>query len=119
MAFDTFATAVAYCCYIISPVQAQTEHDEGASCRAEGHHESHGWPNTRYAIGNAAALKVVESDCYSGLVKIDVGPPLESTAARAKGFDFGLVALLEKADDVKVYAEHPVHQKYVDCRADW
>lgn len=46
-----------------------------------------------------------------GLVKIDVGPPLESTAARAKGFDYGLVATLEKPEDVKVYAEHPVHQK--------
>ena len=48
----------------------------------------------------------------AGLVKIDIGAPLESTAARAKGFDFGLVALLEKPDDVKVYAEHPEHQKY-------
>jgi hypothetical protein len=44
-------------------------------------------------------------------VKIDIGAPLESTASRAKGFDFGLVALLEKPEDVKVYAEHPVHQK--------
>ena len=48
----------------------------------------------------------------AGLIKIDIGAPLESTASRAKGFDFGLVALLEKPDDVKVYAEHPEHQKY-------
>lgn len=26
-------------------------------------------------------------------------------------FDFGLIAVLEKPEDVKVYAEHPVHQK--------
>ncbi len=47
----------------------------------------------------------------TGLIKIDVGPPLESTASRAKGFDFGLIAFLEKPEDVKVYAEHPLHQK--------
>ena len=44
---------------------------------------------------------------------MEVGPPLESTASRAKGFDYGLIAVLEKPEDVKVYAEHPVHQKYV------
>ncbi|KAK3712602.1 hypothetical protein LTR37_009045 [Vermiconidia calcicola] len=47
------------------------------------------------------------------LTKMEVGPPLESTASRAKGFDYGLIAVLEKPEDVKVYAEHPVHQKYV------
>ncbi|KAK3047190.1 hypothetical protein LTR09_011392 [Extremus antarcticus] len=45
-----------------------------------------------------------------GLVKIEFGPPLESTAARAKGYNAGLIAVLEKPEDVKVYAEHPVHQ---------
>lgn len=48
-----------------------------------------------------------------GLIKIEFGPPLESTAARAKGYNAGLIAVLEKPDDVKVYAEHPVHQKCV------
>lgn len=42
---------------------------------------------------------------------MEFGPPLESTAARAKGFNAGLIAVLEKPEDVKVYAEHPVHQK--------
>ena len=46
-----------------------------------------------------------------GLVRVDVGPPLESTAHRAKGFDYGLISVLEKPEDVKVYAEHPEHQK--------
>jgi hypothetical protein len=63
-------------------------------------------------VRNRHCTRNFKADGCSGLVKIDIGPPLESTAARAKGFDFGLVALLEKADDVKVYAEHPVHQKY-------
>lgn len=44
-----------------------------------------------------------------GLIKIDFGPPLESTAARAQGYNAGLIAVLEKPEDVKVYAEHPAH----------
>ena len=48
-----------------------------------------------------------------GLTKLEVNGPLASTAARGQGFNMGLVAILEKADDVKVYAEHPAHLKYV------
>ncbi|KAK3715731.1 hypothetical protein LTR37_006956 [Vermiconidia calcicola] len=51
-----------------------------------------------------------------GLTKMEVGPPLGSTAARAQGFDYGLIAVLEKPEDVKVYAEHPVHQKVHEIR---
>lgn len=50
-----------------------------------------------------------------GLLKLEVNKPLPSTAHRGQGFDMGLVAILEKADDVKVYAEHPVHLEYVAC----
>lgn len=46
-----------------------------------------------------------------GLKQMEVAPPLESTASRGQGFNLGLVATLEKAEDVKPYAEHPVHQK--------
>ncbi|EME85712.1 uncharacterized protein MYCFIDRAFT_41084, partial [Pseudocercospora fijiensis CIRAD86] len=46
-----------------------------------------------------------------GLLKFDFGPPLASTAHRAQGFNLGLIAVLEKAEDVKVYAEHPAHLK--------
>lgn len=48
-----------------------------------------------------------------GLQKIDLGPPIPATAARAKGFDYGLIAILDKAEDLKGYAEHPAHLKYV------
>lgn len=48
-----------------------------------------------------------------GLRKLDVNTPLPSTAARGQGFNMGLVAILDKADDVKVYAEHPAHLEYV------
>jgi len=46
-----------------------------------------------------------------GLLKFDCAPPLPLTAQRAKGYDLGLVAVLEKPEDVSVYAEHPAHQK--------
>jgi hypothetical protein len=48
-----------------------------------------------------------------GLTKLEVNTPLASTAHRGQGFNMGLVAVLEKADDVKVYAEHPAHLEYV------
>ncbi|CAK3809809.1 Hypothetical predicted protein [Lecanosticta acicola] len=44
-----------------------------------------------------------------GLQRIDFGSPV--LPARAQGFDLGLVAILEKAEDIKVYAEHPAHLK--------
>ena len=31
------------------------------------------------------------------------------TAARAKGFDMGLVAIMEKPEDLQGYATHPDH----------
>lgn len=48
-----------------------------------------------------------------GLLKLEANAPLASTASRGKGFNMGLVAVLEKADDVGVYAEHPAHLAYV------
>lgn len=44
-----------------------------------------------------------------GLQRIDFGPPVLPT--RAQGFDLGLVAILDRTEDIKVYAEHPAHQK--------
>jgi Stress responsive A/B Barrel Domain len=48
-----------------------------------------------------------------GLRKVETNTPLTSTAHRSKGFNMGLVAVLEKEGDIKVYAEHPAHLKYV------
>ena len=42
---------------------------------------------------------------------MDVGAPLPATADKAKGFNVSLVAVLEKAEDALVYAEHPAHEK--------
>ena len=48
-----------------------------------------------------------------GLQKLEINTPLASTASRGQGFNMGLVAILDQADDVKVYAEHPAHLEYV------
>jgi hypothetical protein len=48
-----------------------------------------------------------------GLRKVETNTPLTSTAHRGIGFNMGLVAVLEKEDDVRVYAEHPAHLEYV------
>ncbi|PGH17182.1 hypothetical protein AJ79_01320 [Helicocarpus griseus UAMH5409] len=45
-----------------------------------------------------------------GLREMHNNPPLTMTASRAKGFNMGLMAILEKPDDVPVYAAHPSHQ---------
>jgi hypothetical protein len=44
-----------------------------------------------------------------GLVSLEAGQPLSICIPRAKGFDMGLVAVLEKAEDVATYAVHPAH----------
>jgi hypothetical protein len=44
-----------------------------------------------------------------GLLKMDVGPPHASTASRAQGYDMGLVAVLDKAETIAVYAKHDAH----------
>ncbi len=48
-----------------------------------------------------------------GLQRIDLGPPHPSTAHRSLGCDMGLVAVLDKPETIKIYAEHPEHQKWV------
>ncbi|GJP90870.1 hypothetical protein AnigIFM56816_011771 [Aspergillus niger] len=44
-----------------------------------------------------------------GLLEFHANPPLAMTASRAKGYDMGLVAILEKPSDLQVYATHPAH----------
>jgi hypothetical protein len=44
-----------------------------------------------------------------GLISLHVGPPLPITVPRAKGFDMGLVAILESPEHVASYASHPAH----------
>ncbi|KAI1077021.1 hypothetical protein F5B20DRAFT_583759 [Whalleya microplaca] len=51
-----------------------------------------------------------------GLLKIDINRPLPATAHRSKGYDIGLVAVLEKPGDVAVYAAHPAHLEVQEIR---
>ncbi|KAJ5450088.1 uncharacterized protein N7458_006537 [Penicillium daleae] len=44
-----------------------------------------------------------------GLVSMECGQPLPICLPRAKGFDMGLVAVLEKPEHVASYAVHPAH----------
>ena len=48
-----------------------------------------------------------------GLRKLEANTPHISTAHRGQGFNMGIVAVLDKGEDIKVYAEHPAHLEYV------
>ncbi|KAJ5097352.1 stress responsive A/B barrel domain protein [Penicillium angulare] len=44
-----------------------------------------------------------------GLISLEANTPLPISVPRAKGFNMGLVAVLEKPEDLATYAVHPVH----------
>ncbi|KAJ5247262.1 hypothetical protein N7468_002245 [Penicillium chermesinum] len=44
-----------------------------------------------------------------GLRSIEAGQPLPISVPRAKGFDMGLVAILDSPEHVASYATHPAH----------
>lgn len=44
-----------------------------------------------------------------GLLSLNANSPLPISVPRAKGFDYGLVAVLESPEHVKGYATHPAH----------
>jgi hypothetical protein len=48
-----------------------------------------------------------------GLQRLDINHPDPSTAHRTQGYDMGLVAVLDKPETIKTYAEHPEHLKSV------
>ena len=48
-----------------------------------------------------------------GLKSFHLGPPLTSTAHRARGYDMGLITVLDTEEQVLAYASHPAHQVYV------
>jgi hypothetical protein len=48
-----------------------------------------------------------------GLISLKAGQPLPISVPRAKGFDMGLVAVMESPEAVASYATHPVHVEFV------
>ncbi|KAI1088916.1 hypothetical protein F5B19DRAFT_469454 [Rostrohypoxylon terebratum] len=51
-----------------------------------------------------------------GLTKVDVGPPLPISVHRGHGFNMAVVGVLEKPEDIAVYAAHPAHQRAHELR---
>ena len=47
----------------------------------------------------------------TGLRDFQAGRALATTAHRAKGYDIGVVALLENAETVTAYGLHPAHRE--------
>lgn len=46
-----------------------------------------------------------------GLISWDAGTPLTATAARANGYDMGVVLVLRNEAQLKSFAEHPAHHE--------
>ncbi|KIV84422.1 hypothetical protein, variant [Exophiala sideris] len=51
-----------------------------------------------------------------GLQSVELNKPHPSTAHRSQGFDFGLVAVFDEAETIKVFADHPVHLQQHEFR---
>lgn len=77
-------------------------------------------------VGKIPGMDVLTHCCFGkmnsntnkGLLKWDANPPLPVTAHRAQGYDMGLIAVLEKPEDVVTYGKHPAHQRYVSQALD-
>ncbi|RAO73173.1 uncharacterized protein BHQ10_009185 [Talaromyces amestolkiae] len=48
-------------------------------------------------------------DKIPGLLSVEANGPLPISVPRAKGFDMGIVAVLEKPEHIASYAIHPAH----------
>ncbi|KAM0751009.1 hypothetical protein T439DRAFT_325167 [Meredithblackwellia eburnea MCA 4105] len=70
-------------------------------------------PPTEAQIAEYAAAARAMVGKIPGLVSLDVGPCLPGTLFRSQGFDFCLFGVLEKAEDLLVYAPHEAHQEVV------
>ncbi|KAK3901812.1 hypothetical protein C8A05DRAFT_16068 [Staphylotrichum tortipilum] len=46
-----------------------------------------------------------------GLMDLQAGPPVEFTAALAKGFDMGVVVLLDYVESLATFFTHPSHEE--------
>jgi hypothetical protein len=48
---------------------------------------------------------------FKGVLEMHMGPPLKLTAERAQGYSLALVAILDKAETLPIYTDHPEHVK--------
>lgn len=56
-------------------------------------------------------MSLSDAEDTTGLSKVDLNSPFPDTASRGKGYNFGVVALLDEPKTVKVYADHPAHKR--------
>lgn len=54
-----------------------------------------------------------QSRFLAGLISLHTNAPLPISVPRAKGFNMGLVAVLELPEHVAGYAAHPAHLEWV------
>ncbi|KAL7941255.1 stress responsive A/B barrel domain protein [Trichoderma barbatum] len=71
---------------------------------------------TAQQVDNWRELVLAMQGQVPGLLKISFGQPLPITASRAQGFNLGIVATLDKADTIPVYAAHSAHQPVIEMR---
>ncbi|GIJ83777.1 hypothetical protein Asppvi_002607 [Aspergillus pseudoviridinutans] len=64
---------------------------------------------TQAQLANWATVAESMVGRIPGLVSMKAGQPLPISVPRAKGFDMGLVAVMESPEAVATYATHPVH----------
>ncbi|KAJ9297290.1 hypothetical protein DTO271G3_4583 [Paecilomyces variotii] len=64
---------------------------------------------TSEQLANWSAISRAMVGKIPGLISLHAGSPLPISVPRAKGFDMGLVAVLESPEHVAGYAEHPAH----------
>ncbi|EAW07574.1 uncharacterized protein ACLA_022880 [Aspergillus clavatus NRRL 1] len=64
---------------------------------------------TQAQIANWGAIAESMVGKIPGLVSLKAGQPLPISVSRAKGFDMGLVAVMESPEHVASYATHPAH----------
>ncbi|KAJ2973703.1 hypothetical protein NQ176_g6457 [Zarea fungicola] len=51
-----------------------------------------------------------------GLLKITLGQPLPISASRAQGFDIGIIAIVDRAETIPIYAAHDAHKPVIKMR---
>ncbi|GFF47899.1 hypothetical protein IFM61606_04536 [Aspergillus udagawae] len=64
---------------------------------------------TQAQVANWATVAESMVGRIPGLISLKAGQPLPISVPRAKGFDMGLVAVMESPGAVATYATHPVH----------
>ncbi|KAL4912004.1 hypothetical protein BDW62DRAFT_195639 [Aspergillus aurantiobrunneus] len=69
---------------------------------------------TEAQIEDLKTATLAIKDRISEIIKMNIGPPQDYSAARANGYSIALVALLDEAKTLLLYSNHPEHIKSVN-----